>query len=277
MPSRLQPPDHDACGVGFIARVRGDAGRDIVSLGLAALRRLAHRGASPALGAVDGCGVLTAIPWRFVEAAFAGRLPVGRTRALGMLLVDPADRSCASDIVERELAAAGARTVVWRLVSTDCAAVLPAQRHTTPTVVQVVATFDQARQTADAALYRARLRIERAAAAAGVGLTIASMSTRTVVHKALVTPDALPRFYPDLADERFSSPFITFHQRFSTNTSADWALTQPFRTLAHNGEINTIAGNRLWMRARAADRTSMPVLDGELPDLGRRLRLAVAR
>ena len=169
MATRLQPLDHDACGVGFIARVRGDAGRDIVSLGLAALRRLAHRGASPALGAVDGCGVLTAIPWRLVEQAFAGRLPVCRTRALGMLFVHPSDRSRASAIVERELAAAGAREVVWRIVPTDRAAVLPAQRHTTPKVVQVVAAFDQARRTADAALYRARLRIEGAAAPPACG------------------------------------------------------------------------------------------------------------
>ncbi len=86
-----------------------------------------------------------------------------------------------------------------------------------------------------------------------------------MVHKALVTPDALDRFYPDLADARFISPFITFHQRFSTNTSADWALAQPFRTLAHNGEINTIAGNRLWMRARAADATSLPGFNVDAP------------
>src|SRR4029079_1610986 len=89
-------------------------------------------------------------------------------------------------------------------------------------------------------------------------LTVVSLSTRTVVYKALVTPDALDRFYPDLRRPEFASPFITFHQRFSTNTSADWALAQPFRTLAHNGEINTIAGNRLWMRARAADATARP-------------------
>jgi glutamate synthase domain-containing protein 2/glutamate synthase domain-containing protein 3 len=125
-------------------------------------------------------------------------------------------------------------------------------------VLQVVGGFDDGRQATDAALYRARLRIERIARTAGVRLTIVSLSTRTVVHKALVTPDALDRFFPDLADARFISPFITFHQRFSTNTSADWALAQPFRTLAHNGEINTIAGNRLWMRARSADATSLP-------------------
>jgi glutamate synthase domain-containing protein 2/glutamate synthase domain-containing protein 1/glutamate synthase domain-containing protein 3 len=266
MESRAQTPaGHDACGVGFIARVGGGSGRDIVSLGLAALRRLTHRGATAALGAVDGCGVLTAIPWLFLEHAYAGRLPEARTRALGMLFVHPSDRMRACAIVERELSAAGACEIAWRLVPTDRAAVLPAQRSTTPKVLQVAVGLSQARPAAEAALYRARLRIEQAARAASVRVTVASLSTRTVVHKALVTPEALPRFYPDLANERFASPFITFHQRFSTNTSADWALTQPFRTLAHNGEINTIAGNRLWMRARAADATAMPSFGGERP------------
>jgi glutamate synthase domain-containing protein 1 len=182
-----------------------------------------------------------------------------------MLFVHPSDRLRAAEIVERELRLAGAGTIDWRIVPIDRAAVLRAQRDTTPKVLQIVAGFDDGRQAADAALYRARLRIERMARTAGVRLTIVSLSTRTVVHKALVTPDALDRFFPDLADARFISPFITFHQRFSTNTSADWALAQPFRTLAHNGEINTIAGNRLWMRARAADATSLPGFSVDAP------------
>ena len=259
MNSYVQPSsDHDACGVGFIAHLRGRASRDIVAHGLSALRRLTHRGADASLGSVDGCGILTAIPWPWVTEAFGSRLPAARTRGLGMVFVHPSDRLQGAEIVERELRHAGARSIDWRIVPVDGAAVLRAQRETTPKVLQVLAGFDEGRQTADAALYRARLRIERTARAAGIRLTIVSLSTRTLVHKALVTPDALDRFYPDLADERFVSPFITFHQRFSTNTSADWALAQPFRTVAHNGEINTIAGNRLWMRARAADATALP-------------------
>jgi glutamate synthase (ferredoxin) len=259
MDSRLQPAsDHDACGVGFIAHLRGRANREIVVHGLSALRRLTHRGADASLGSVDGCGILTAIPWTWVAEAFGSQVPAARTRGLGMVFVHPSDRLQGAEIVERELRHAGARAIDWRIVPIDRAAVLRAQRDTTPQVLQVLAGFDEGRPTVDAALYRARLRIERTARAAGIRLTMVSLSTRTLVHKALVTPDALDRFYPDLADERFVSPFITFHQRFSTNTSADWALAQPFRTLAHNGEINTIAGNRLWMRARAADATALP-------------------
>src|SRR5712671_4831767 len=164
MDSRLPPSaDHDACGVGFIAHVHGRAGRDIVSHGLSALRRLTHRGADASLGSVDGCGILTAIPWVWVAEAFGGRLPAARTRALGMLFVHPSDRQQAGEILERELRHAGARSIDWRIVPTDRAAVLRAQRDTTPTVLQVVAGFDEAHSTADAALYRARLRIERIA------------------------------------------------------------------------------------------------------------------
>src|SRR5438067_2370129 len=104
---------HDACGVGFVADTHRRFSRDLVSIGLTALRRVAHRGAPASLGAVDGCGVLTAIPWALVTGAAAGHLPA-RTRALGMIYVAPADRAAAVEIVERELRAAGAATLVWR-------------------------------------------------------------------------------------------------------------------------------------------------------------------
>src|SRR5579884_3652893 len=255
---------HAACGVGFIARPDGRGERRVVALGLAALRRLTHRGAPAALGAVDGCGVLTAIPWRWLETA-AGSLPVGRTRAVAMLFVDPADDARATALVERELRASGAVDIVWRRVPVDASAVLPAQRATTPIVRQALAAFDAGRVRAEVVAYRCRLRLERAASRERVGVRVASLSTRTIVYKGLVTPEALDTLYPDLAQAGFASPFITFHQRYSTNTSADWALAQPFRTLAHNGEINTVAGNRAWMRARLADATSLPGFDGVDP------------
>jgi glutamate synthase (ferredoxin) len=258
---------HDACGVGFIARVRGGAGTDVVRHGLTALVRLAHRGAPASLGSVDGCGLLTAIPWRLITDSLGSALPPGRTRALGMFFVDPADRHAAVALVERELDAAGA-AVAWRAVPTDRSAVLRAQRGSTPLVLQAVVVLPDGLQRAEEGLYRARLRVEGTAARDGVRLSIASLSTTTVVYKALVTPDSLARFYPDLADERFISRFVVFHQRFSTNTSADWALAQPFRVLAHNGEINTIGGNRAWMRARLLDPSSLPGFAGEQPIAG---------
>src|SRR6188474_2219029 len=122
---------HDACGVGFVADTRRRSSRDLVTIGLTALRRVTHRGAPASLGAVDGCGVLTAIPWTVVSSGCGGSLPDARTRALGMLFVPLADRHAALEIVERELVAAGAASITWREVPTDPAAVLPAQRDGT--------------------------------------------------------------------------------------------------------------------------------------------------
>ncbi|HZW76018.1 MAG TPA: glutamate synthase subunit alpha, partial [Caldimonas sp.] len=208
--------------------------------------------------------MLTAIPWAFLESA-VGPLPVGRSRAVAMMFVDPVDATRAVTLVERELRTCGALDIRWRTVPTDGRLVLPAQQATTPIVLQAIASFDDGRIRSELTAYRCRLRIERAAVTDGVGVRVASLSTRTIVYKALVTPETIDRFYPDLAADSFASPFITFHQRYSTNTSADWALAQPFRTLAHNGEINTIAGNRAWMRARLADQTSLPGFEGLAP------------
>src|SRR4051794_11771472 len=133
MSSRALPSaDHDACGVGFIAHLRGRAGRDIVAHGLTALRRLTHRGAEASLGAVDGCGVLTAIPWTWVGEAFGGDLAAARTRALGMLFVHPSDRLQAAELIERELRHAGARSIDRRVVPTRPPAGPPAPRGTPP-------------------------------------------------------------------------------------------------------------------------------------------------
>jgi len=252
------------CGVGFLARVDGQPSRALVTDGLAALRRMTHRGAPAHLGAVDGCGLMTGIPWRLLERA-AARVPAGVCRAAGMFFVADGHQSDAIEIVERDLRVAGAIDVVWREVPTDASVVLPAQRATVPVVLQALAAFGVDERVAARGVYRARLRIERAAAERGIAVDVVSLSTRTIVYKGLVTPDSLDVFYSDLADGGFESNFVTFHQRYSTNTSADWTLAQPFRTLAHNGEINTIAGNRTWMRARVADRTSMPGMDGERP------------
>src|SRR5262249_14677655 len=168
--------------VGLMARLGGAADRDVVSHGLAALRRLAHRGASPSLGAVDGCGVLTDIPWPLLAATADAPLPNGRVRALGTLFVHAGDRDAAIGLVERELRHAGA-LVGWRTVPTDGTVVLRGQQATTPRVLQVVAAFDSGRQATEDALYRTRLRIERAARQQQLRLGIASLSTTTVVYK----------------------------------------------------------------------------------------------
>src|SRR5262245_18763089 len=137
---------HDACGVGFVATTSDEASHDILRHGLTALVRLAHRGAPASLGAVDGCGMLTAIPWRRVAETMSYRRPAGRVRALGMFFVEPAAREQAIALVERECEAAGA-LVAWRHVATDRRAVLPAQRGTVPDVMQAVIAFPDRKNT----------------------------------------------------------------------------------------------------------------------------------
>jgi glutamate synthase (NADPH/NADH) large chain len=172
MESRAQPPSgHDACGVGFIAHTRGRAGRDIVSHGLSALRRLTHRGADASFGAVDGCGLLTAIPWTWVADAFGDRLAAARTRGLGMLFVHPSDLCRRPKSSARLAPPAPADRLARRSDRPRRRAARAARRH----AERAAGDRHSRGAAADAALYRARLRIERIAGC-HVRLAIISLS-----------------------------------------------------------------------------------------------------
>jgi glutamate synthase domain-containing protein 2/glutamate synthase domain-containing protein 1/glutamate synthase domain-containing protein 3 len=256
--------EHDACGVGFLADVAGRPRRDIVSRGLTALERLTHRGAPPALATIDGCGVMTAIPWTLLAREMSAREIDGfARRALGMFFVPHGESRRARALIERALRQFGGANIAWRSVPVDATMLAESVRGTAPEIHQAVIGFAEPATGAETAIFRARLAIEQAARADRTlaGLAVVSLSTKTVVYKGLLEPSTLPRFYPDLGDRAFESSFIVFHQRFSTNTAAEWSMAQPFRILAHNGEINTIGGNRSWMRARAAAELSAR-LDG---------------
>jgi glutamate synthase domain-containing protein 1 len=251
--------EHDACGVGFLADVAGRPRRDIVSRGLTALERLTHRGAPPALATIDGCGVMTAIPWTLLAREMSAREIDGfARRALGMFFVPHGESRRARALIERALRQFGGANIAWRSVPVDATMLAESVRGTAPEIHQAVIGFAEPATGAETAIFRARLAIEQAARADRTlaGLAVVSLSTKTVVYKGLLEPSTLPRFYPDLGDRAFESSFIVFHQRFSTNTAAEWSMAQPFRILAHNGEINTIGGNRSWMRARAATATA---------------------
>jgi glutamate synthase (ferredoxin) len=268
--------DHDACGVGLIADRHRRASHEWLSRGLEALRRLTHRGATgDGHGSADGAGVLTAIPWSWFETdlpsayqSLSRRSAVrggGRgpdPRAAGMCFLPAAACDAARRIIADALEGEGWGQLVWRDVPVDAAVLAPAERASRPHIQQVFALHQSSPMWPDSrqerSLYRARVAAESRLAAAGLSeAAIVSLSLRTIVYKALVAPADLPRFYPDLADVRFETTFTVFHQRFSTNTFPQWALAQPFRSLAHNGEINTILGNRLQARRRQADRAAM--------------------
>jgi glutamate synthase (ferredoxin) len=262
-PDRDPWREHDACGVGCVARASGERSSGIVALALQALARVAHRGAASTDHSGDGAGLLVQIPRAFFhrEAARLGlSLAPEQPFAVGMFFLppDPAARDRAAAIVEDVLRAEGLPVLGWRDVPIEPAVLGPTARATCPAVRQAVIAAPAGGRHVDApawerSLYLARRILEQRIAAAGPeleGFFACSLSCRTLVYKALLTGTQLPAFFPDLVSSDFESAIAVFHQRYSTNTSSSWALAQPFRLLGHNGEINTLWGNRNAMTAR---------------------------
>jgi glutamate synthase domain-containing protein 2/glutamate synthase domain-containing protein 1/glutamate synthase domain-containing protein 3 len=249
MPHPHYSPNHDACGVGFVTRLGGAPSHEIVERALTALLRLAHRGGVDADGrSGDGAGLLMAIPDAFMRkrAREEGiRLP--GEFGVGMVFLPYGEEDSARQVIEDLARENGLRCPGWRVLPTDPTITGPRARATLPTIRQCF--FDVARGTADLekSLFRLRKQVE---AQAPCGTYFCSLSSRTVVYKGLLTPDQLPAFYLDLADPEFQTSFAVFHQRYSTNTQPSWSLAQPFRFVAHNGEINTISANRRWLHAK---------------------------
>ncbi len=241
--------DHDACGVGFVAQLGSPGSRDVVERALEALRRLGHRGGLDADGrSGDGAGLLTAIPDRFIRncAREAGiELPL--VYALGMVFLPSGQEGVAHESIGSSARSHGLRLLGWRAVPTDPSIVGPRALDTLPVIQQCFFAPVEASVDLESDLFRFRKQVESTAPS---GTYFCSLSSRTVVYKGLLTPEQLPAFYPDLADPDFASPFAIFHQRYSTNTNPTWSLAQPFRFVAHNGEINTISANRRWLRAK---------------------------
>src|SRR5438876_1171447 len=255
--------EHDACGVGFVARASGHRSADIARLALQALARVAHRGAAATDRSGDGAGLLTQIPAPlfYREAASRGlALASGQPFAVGSFFLprDPDALGCATAIIEEVLCREGLPVLGWRDVPVDLDVLGAGARASCPTIRQAIlaAPADGGRQddaTWERSLYLARRTIERRIADAGPGLEpffVCSLSCRTLVYKALLTGTQLAGFFPDLASSDYETAIAIFHQRYSTNTTSSWPLAQPFRMLAHNGEINTLWGNRNAMRAR---------------------------
>ncbi|MFZ2033553.1 MAG: glutamate synthase central domain-containing protein, partial [Candidatus Dormiibacterota bacterium] len=270
--------EHDACGVAFVARIAGGPAHSVVEQGIQALVNLGHRGASGAEpDSGDGAGILLQLPDAFLRETAGLQLPAPGSYGVGMAMLpqDADERRQCEDITLRACRAEGLRLLGWRDVPVVADSVGRSARLALPVLRQLfVAAIGLDGSALEGRLLVLRRVIERDALAAGIGrdrFHWASMSSRTVVYKGMLTAAQLAGFYPDLVDRRLTSMLALVHARFSTNVLPRWDLAQPFRMSAHNGEINTLRGNVNWMRARQSKFRSphfgddiaklMPVLD----------------
>ncbi|MEO6989291.1 MAG: glutamate synthase central domain-containing protein, partial [Aquihabitans sp.] len=261
--------EHDACGVAFVVDLHGRRSHQVVQRGISALVNLDHRGASGAEGNTgDGAGMLIQIPDRFYRAVVDADLPAAGHYATGMAFFGGDDAAVRLTIaaVDRIFTDEGLDVLAWREVPVDAGGLGRGATSVMPTFRQVfVASPDRSLSglDLDRRAYVARKRIEHEIGGRDETVYFPSLSCRTIVYKGMLTTPQLRGFYPDLSDPRVESALALGHSRFSTNTFPSWPLAHPYRYLAHNGEINTIEGNRNWMRAREALLASR-LLPGEL-------------
>ena len=256
--------EHDACGTGFVANISGERTHRIVELAVLGVVNLTHRGAVSADAASgDGAGVTIQIPHELLaekaqHLGIAVEQPEDLAVAMTFLPPDEAERPRAREVLEHAARESGLDVIGWRPVPIDPSVLGGLALEALPGIEQLLLTRSGSLQGADyeRALYLARRRAERAYRDQELDCYIVSMSARTLVYKGLMVAPQLSRFYADLEDPRTVSGVALFHQRFATNTLPTWKLAQPFRMVAHNGEINTLLGNRNWMTAREPELTS---------------------
>ena len=255
-PSGLYRPDyeHDACGVAFVAHLSGLPSREIVDLGLTALENLDHRGAVGAEeNSGDGAGILIQVPDAFLRSVVGFHLPEAGHYAVGTaFLPEVGERGGAVKTIENIAAEEGLEVLGWRTVPVDSSMIGPTALASMPTFRQLFVA-DAGGATGielDRKAFRLRKRAELA------GTYFASLSSRTLLYKGMLTTKQLQPFFLDLSDPHMASAIAVVHSRFSTNTFPSWPLAQPFRMIAHNGEINTVRGNRNWMAAREGQLSS---------------------
>lgn len=250
--------EHDACGVGFVLNMNGNREHTIVEKGVKVLCNLLHRGATGAdVNTGDGAGLLVQIPDNFFKKTLKMKLPALGHYAVGMLFLpqNQEKRESVLDLLEKIAVEENFKVLACRDVPVVASAVGDSARAEMPFIAQVFLQPNQnlTGEDLERALLVLRKRAEHESglsAEGSDGFYIASLSARTIVYKGMMTAPQVPVFYPDLNDSNFESAVAVVHQRYSTNTFPSWPLAQPFRFMAHNGEINTIRGNRNWMAAR---------------------------
>ncbi|MBO9999034.1 MAG: glutamate synthase large subunit [Cyanobacteria bacterium SID2] len=280
--------ERDACGVGFIAAQNGQANHDIVEKAVSALSCLEHRGGCSAdYDSGDGSGILMSVPWALVERWLEERgtaAPVRERTAVGMVFLpqDEATADLARKVVNNVLAEEGFEVLGWRVVPVAPEVLGPQARELQPQIEQVIVRHSTLEgDELERATFLARRSIGKVLDTHreidwGDNFYICSLSSRTIVYKAMVRAEVLGNFYLDLNNPETVSCFAVYHRRFSTNTMPRWPLAQPMRLLGHNGEINTLLGNINWMKARGAELASpvwgdristlLPVVDASNSD-----------
>ncbi|MCX5075933.1 glutamate synthase large subunit [Streptomyces sp. NBC_00513] len=254
--------EHDACGVGFVANLSGEASHTLVEQALTVLRNLEHRGATgsePDSG--DGAGILSQVPDAFLREVAGFELPEAGAYAVGIAFL-PADGTAQAVAVERIEAIAVEENLTvlgWREVPVTPDLLGNGARATMPAFSQLFVSNGASGIELDRKAFVLRKRAEREA-----GVYFPSLSARTIVYKGMLTTGQLEPFFPDLSDRRFASTLALVHSRFSTNTFPSWPLAHPYRFVAHNGEINTVKGNRNWMKARESQLASDVFGEGDL-------------
>jgi glutamate synthase (NADPH/NADH) large chain len=248
--------EHDACGVSFVANIKGVRSREIVTLGITALCNMEHRGATGAEADTgDGAGILIQVPDAFLRAVAGFELPAMGKYAVGIafLPADPVRTATAIETVERIIVEEGLRPLGWRVVPSNPDCLGASARAVMPAIQQFFLDDPAGAEgiDLDRKIFVARKRIERELVG-DMRTYFSSLSARTLVYKGMFTTPELGDFFPDLWDDRMESSLALVHSRFSTNTFPSWPLAHPYRYIAHNGEINTVQGNRNWMRTREA-------------------------
>jgi glutamate synthase (NADPH) large chain len=262
--------EHDACGVGLIASTEGKKSRKVVEYGINALKAVWHRGAVDADGKTgDGAGIHLEIPSDFFseKIELTGHKHDRSEICVGMIFLPRNNYSAqesARTLVETELTKSNFSIYGWRQVPVNPKVLGEKANLTRPEITQVLFKHNDVNligKNLERKIYESRRKIEKEAIKSSVdGFYICSLSSKSIIYKGMFLAESIGDFYVDLKDERFVSRFVIFHQRFSTNTAPSWDLAQPFRALAHNGEINTFKGNQNWMKVHEQEMES-PLFD----------------
>ena len=242
--------EHDACGIGMIVNINGNNSHELVDSALTVLENMKHRGAEGADDKTgDGAGILVQIPHEFI---LLQGIPVPEKGTYGTGLVflpkDKNEQKGIIDIIESEVKDSGMSVLAWRPVPVDSSVLGSGALATEPDIMQIFITANPLPENLERSLYILRKRIEKKVS--HPDFYIASLSGKNIIYKGMLSSEQLREYFIDLNQPYFTSGLAIVHSRFSTNTFPTWSLAQPFRFLAHNGEINTIRGNRAWMDAR---------------------------